>query len=561
VSNAIRYDALLARDLAAELHARLCGARVDAILFDRALLRVALLLRAGRGSAGEPASLLWQLHPQSGHLTGVGRAAAAGTHVPLRPRSTIVRCSAPPDERIIELELDAGDAAVGATRRLVIELVTNQWNAVALGADDRIVAVLRERSTRGRVVRPGEAYVALPPSPRAWASERPTADDWARALSVELPGRRLARLIGHAAYTSPLNAAVIIGDADVSSDAAALERARTRYLAVVHEAPREAVLLAATSHTQPYSVRLDVTDTGVPTLLAAFEQAAQSAAALPLAPAATDAALAVVTERIDRLEQRARRLRAEQAGALEEGQRFRQHADLLLSQLSRVARGAARAELDDFHGGTIIVQLDPAVGAAENATRLYDAARRRDRAAARIPALLRAGERELVRLHALAERIRSGTASAPELEPLARRLKARRRSDAAPPPYRTYRTSGGQEVRVGRSARANDELTFHHSSPTDIWLHAREVAGAHVILRWPRLDQNPPARDIAEAAVLAAVHSRARTSSTVAVDWTRRRYVRKPRKAGPGVVLPERVRTVFVEPDERVEERLRVEEI
>src|SRR5690606_5429719 len=101
------------------------------------------------------------------------------------------------------------------------------------------------------------------------------------------------------------------------------------------------------------------------------------------------------------------------------------------------------------------------------------------------------------------------------------------------------------------------ELTFRHSSPGDIWLHARDVAGAHVILRWNRPDENPPSGAIAEAAVLAALHSRARTSGVVAVDWTRRKYVRKPRRAPPGAVLPERVRTVFVEPDAAVEERMR----
>ncbi|HKK08998.1 MAG TPA: NFACT RNA binding domain-containing protein, partial [Gemmatimonadota bacterium] len=123
-------------------------------------------------------------------------------------------------------------------------------------------------------------------------------------------------------------------------------------------------------------------------------------------------------------------------------------------------------------------------------------------------------------------------------------------------PYRVYRSSGGLEIRVGRGARQNDELTFHHSHTEDIWLHARQVPGAHVILRWGRKDENPPRRDLLEAAVAAAVHSEARHSGTVGVDWTRRKYVRSPRKAPPGVVLPERVQTVFVEPSEAVLKRL-----
>jgi predicted ribosome quality control (RQC) complex YloA/Tae2 family protein len=111
-----------------------------------------------------------------------------------------------------------------------------------------------------------------------------------------------------------------------------------------------------------------------------------------------------------------------------------------------------------------------------------------------------------------------------------------------------FRSSGGLEIRVGRGARHNDELTFHHSAPGDVWLHARHVGGAHVILRWPG-PGNPPARDLAEAATLAALHSKARTSGSVPVDWTLRKYVRKPRKAPPGRVTVERVETLFVRPE------------
>ena len=78
-----------------------------------------------------------------------------------------------------------------------------------------------------------------------------------------------------------------------------------------------------------------------------------------------------------------------------------------------------------------------------------------------------------------------------------------------------------------------------------------------MVLRW-RGDGNPPTRDLAEAAVLAALHSKARTSGSVPVDWTRRKYVRKPRRSPPGQVLVERTKTLFVAPDPRLEERLRV---
>jgi predicted ribosome quality control (RQC) complex YloA/Tae2 family protein len=112
------------------------------------------------------------------------------------------------------------------------------------------------------------------------------------------------------------------------------------------------------------------------------------------------------------------------------------------------------------------------------------------------------------------------------------------------------------EIRVGRGAHRNDDLTFHHSLPDDVWLHARHASGAHVVLRWSRKEK-PPARDLEEAAILAALHSRARGSGTVPVDWTRRKHVRKPRKAPAGTVILDRVKTLFVEPDPELPDRLR----
>jgi predicted ribosome quality control (RQC) complex YloA/Tae2 family protein len=91
-------------------------------------------------------------------------------------------------------------------------------------------------------------------------------------------------------------------------------------------------------------------------------------------------------------------------------------------------------------------------------------------------------------------------------------------------------------------------------------MHVRETPGSHVVLRWGRKDQNPPEADIAEAALVAAVLSRARGSGIVPVAWTRRKYVRKPRKAAAGTVLPERTRTVFVQPDAERVKRMAAEE-
>jgi predicted ribosome quality control (RQC) complex YloA/Tae2 family protein len=560
VSNAIRYDALLVRDLADELQRTLAGARLDAVFFDREALRVTLRARAPQRRQVDPPSLVWQLHPQSGHLSAAAPAGSFPGSVQLGTGTTIGRIHAPPDERIIVIDLEARAAPAGAARHIIIELVTNQWNAIAVGADGRITAIVRERATRDRVLRAGSVYERPRRAARGGATVPLTAAEWHQALGAVPPGERMTALLGSAAYTSPLNAAAILADADVTADPDALDRARVRYLDMVWTAERTPVLLTLDGRAQPYSRPLPAGGSeSAATLLDAFARAADRAAAAPAYSDAVDRALTSLAYRIQTIDRRLQRLHAEQDGAGAEAARLRARADLLLAQLHRVERGAERVTLDDFAGGSVEIDLDPALNAADNASRLYDTARRRDRAAARIPGLVAAAERERARMERLIERARSGELDAAELERMRPQGRAAERAAGPALPYREYRTTGGLEVRVGRGSRANDELTFRHSSPTDVWLHARDVAGAHVILRWDRADENPPSGAVTEAAVLAALFSRARTSGTVAVDWTRRKYVRKPRRSAPGLVLPERVKTVFVEPDPAAEERMRAE--
>jgi predicted ribosome quality control (RQC) complex YloA/Tae2 family protein len=190
---------------------------------------------------------------------------------------------------------------------------------------------------------------------------------------------------------------------------------------------------------------------------------------------------------------------------------------------------------------------------------MYQEARKHKRASERLPLLLAEADAARRRWLELHERAQAGTLEPGDLRDLVRVRGPQKQQQATGEklPYRRYRTSGGLEVRVGRNSRSNDALTLQHSSPRDIWLHARHVGGAHVVLRWQNDEANPPTRDLYEAAVLAAVHSQARTSGTVPVDYTRRRYVSKRRKAPPGQVTLERAQTVFVEPDAALEARLR----
>jgi predicted ribosome quality control (RQC) complex YloA/Tae2 family protein len=549
VSNPIRFDPLLVRHLARELHERLSGR--TAAFAPQYAEDGSVTLALDRGE-----TLRLDLHRARGWVRILAADSPAGE--PLGAR--IDGVSAVRDERRMMVRLLGGGRFRTSGRRLLVELHGTRWNALLLDESNSIVSVLRA-SQRGRILEPGRLYEAPEPRPRVLpGDDREGAwRRWMEHLQPADPADRSDVLKRHFAGTGTLNAPAILGEAAHGDHG--LDDAFQRWLDLVLSREARPVILELPGGPHPYPFPLP----GIPSnpaasLLAGMEAAAQHE---PAAGTAGADQLQPIRRRVEAADRRIERLRERLdsgAAAAEE----RQRADLLLARLHEVPRGVEVVRLEGWDGEEVEISLDPGLSPQENAEALYRSARRRSRATERVPRLIEAAERERSRWRealeaaergAVPEWVRASLASAPR----DRRGGAASADDRVTVPYRTYRTSGGLEVRVGRSARDNDRLTFGFSSPGDVWLHAQSVAGSHVILRWRNPEGSPPARDLTEAAVLAALHSRARSSGLVAVDWTRRRHVRKPRGAPPGAVIPQQVKTLFVEPDPAIEERLRQE--
>jgi len=116
---------------------------------------------------------------------------------------------------------------------------------------------------------------------------------------------------------------------------------------------------------------------------------------------------------------------------------------------------------------------------------------------------------------------------------------------------RRFRSSDGYEINVGRNDRENDALTFRVARPNDVWLHAADYPGSHVIIRNPTR-QAIPHRAITEAAELAAFYSQAKREGKAAVHYTRKKYVSKPPRSKPGLVRLSSFKTILVEPRRKV---------
>jgi len=132
--------------------------------------------------------------------------------------------------------------------------------------------------------------------------------------------------------------------------------------------------------------------------------------------------------------------------------------------------------------------------------------------------------------------------------------RARGPAQQAPlPPYRTFLSSSGARILVGKGAEKNDELTWHVARPHHLWLHAKNRTGAHVIVPLQK-GHSCPADLLVDAAHLAAHFSDARGEDLVEVQYASRRHLRKPRGSPPGLVVVDREKVMALR---RQEELLR----
>ncbi|MFL6336531.1 MAG: NFACT family protein [Pyrinomonadaceae bacterium] len=249
--------------------------------------------------------------------------------------------------------------------------------------------------------------------------------------------------------------------------------------------------------------------------------------------------------------------------------------DLLLANIGTAVRSGGRVRLTDFYAEetpTVELEIDENRTLQEEAARRFARYTKARRAAREIAERLEKIEPELAALEAkqaelerivaardegaLAgfvgekkdERTRDGRRGTVEREKGSKKSSAEKGRA-----LRRYRSSDGYEVIVGRGARENDELTFRVARSYDTWMHAADYPGSHVVVRARGKDDPIPHRTLVEAARLAAHFSQARKDAKVAVNYTQRKFVSKPRGAAPGLVYLSSFRTLLVEPAEELE--------
>ena len=479
----------------------------------------------------------------------------------------IASVTQPAVERMFSIELDTTDEmGVACKKSLVCELMGKHSNVILCGGDGRIIDALRRVDgdlSGKRQVLPGLFYRMPPPQDKHDPFALSGAGLAAAAAQADgdqtLDRFLLSQLLGFSPLLCRELSYRATGDAAKPLGLMTADERQT--LGAVFD---DLMGFVREKRWKPFL--LTRADSFSALLAQIFEIKGR---AERMARRSSDLHRTVTTAR-DRL---ARKLAAQQKelDATRSREQYKRMGDLITANLYQLEKGMRKASVVDYYDEgcpTVEITLDVRLTPQQNAQRyfkLYNKAKTAEEVLTQQLAQGRAeldylesvlvnlgeaeSERDLAQLRE--ELTQAGVLSAKQ----ARNKKQRAKPVQAKPFH--YRTSDGFDVFAGKNNLQNDLLTLKTAFKSDIWFHTQKIHGSHVILVTD--GREPTDQAMTEAAMIAAYHSKARTSSRVPVDYTPVRQVKKPAGAKPGMVIYHVYQTAFVTPDEAAVEKLRVE--
>lgn len=311
--------------------------------------------------------------------------------------------------------------------------------------------------------------------------------------------------------------------------------------------------------------------------LAATEHASLETRGLAIAKALATDAIAVHREVTQRTLEKARSRIARRGSAIREdlarmadAERLAAQASWLIAEANRAPRGTSKLLLTDWSTGQAVsteVPIDPSKSPRAQVDAMFKRAKRlklgrrvTEERLAQTEAQAEAVERCLARVResesvaAIDDIVREAKRAAPRdvlLSSVAGAASSKtmfggtKNSRAS---FRTFVARSGHKILVGKGAGDNDVLTLKIATPHDLWLHAKDRSGAHVIVPLAK-SQSCSAEDLVDAAHLAAHFGDARGERVVDIQYTPKKYLRKPKGSAPGAVVVTREKVLALRVD------------
>ena len=469
-------------------------------------------------------------------------------------------------DRVVHVDIDVvNELGDHVLRRLILEIMGRHSNLTLVDGDGRILEAARHvnaEMSRVRQIQPGLIYEA-PPAQDKLTPEEINAEALTAKLQTQGDVPLFKALMGSVNGLSTqaakeLAMRVLVPGTDRSGD---LTETAARLADFLHRLPDMAeprVLLDDAGDPMevfafPYLSQPLERQKVCGTLSEALERYFGGRDAKDRINQKSAAMVRLLKGQIERCEKKLA-LQEEELASAERMEEFRIMGELINANLWQLHKGMTAAELDNFYdeqGGKLTVPMDNQLTPQQNAQRYFKkyqkarsarktAAEQKEKTLAELDFLESSlldvgkcvGESELEEIRE--ELVRAG---------YMKRNTNRRQQRALPQskPYR-YLSSDGIEIHVGKNAAQNDRLTTG-ARPNETWLHAKDMPGSHVIIRQ---EGEIPDQTLLEAARLAAWYSKGQRSSMVPIDYTLRRYVKKPGGAAPGMVIYTNQHTLYM---------------
>ncbi|MHC8516351.1 Rqc2 family fibronectin-binding protein [Sporosarcina sp. ITBMC105] len=241
---------------------------------------------------------------------------------------------------------------------------------------------------------------------------------------------------------------------------------------------------------------------------------------------------------------------------------FQLYGELLTANSYAIQKGDVEAIVDNYYeeGTTVTIPLDPRKTPIENAQRYYARYTKAKNALIMIAEQLQKAQEDIAYFEMIKQQVLQASPNdideiREELAELGfmRARRGKKKLKPKKPTPESYVSSSGIAISVGKNNKQNDYLTFKIASRDHVWLHTKDIPGSHVVIH----AASPDEQTIEEAAVLSAYFSKARGSSSVPVDFTEIRHVKKPNGSKPGFVIYFEQKTLFVTPDEDIVRKLK----
>lgn len=467
----------------------------------------------------------------------------------------------------IETYNDLGDLSVFA---LYCELMGKHSNIILVNEKGVIVDAIKHVGlgmSSVRFVMPGLEYSA-PPAQDKQDPSKASADDFSMAMCMV--GMSIAKALSNAFFgLSPAVAAQLVARYTDKTECTQLSEAEREELAerlaafyadMAQGKEKASAVLNALGETEavyPFAI----SGSGIKlydSIGKALDSLYINSDRREWAKRHGASARKVLQNNIERCEKKLA-LYADALNSGEQMEKCRLYGELLTANLHSLKSGTDTAAVDNYYADPverIAIPLDRQLTPGENAQRYYKKYQKLK--AARDMAIVQREQTlsELNYLEGQLDNLTKCTAEN-ELSELIEELKdqgyikrdkgGKKKMKLAASKPMHFVSSTGADIYVGKNNRQNDELTLRFASPNDIWMHAKNIPGSHVIVKGA---SEQDTATMTEAALLAAYYSRARGSENVAVDYTPRKYVKKPAGAKPGMVIYTTNKTAYVTPSE-----------